>query len=93
MLTSVELRAAPNAQRKHKVHPHSALADFFTALLTRAGERTASTLLQRQKQKNQRNTARKRRAISHNKQNTRPTSLPAALAKPMQPRAEGQHEN
>ena len=31
--------------------------------------------------------------FSHLKQNTHPTSLPAALAKQRQPRAEGQHEN
>jgi hypothetical protein len=32
---------AGNAQREHKIYPHSALAVFLTALLTRAGERTA----------------------------------------------------
>jgi predicted RNase H-like nuclease len=42
-----KIKRAGNAQRKHEVHPHSALAVFLTALLTRAGERTARTLLQR----------------------------------------------
>jgi len=41
-----KIKRAGNAQRKHKVHPHSALAVFLTALLARAGERTARTLLQ-----------------------------------------------
>jgi hypothetical protein len=42
-----KIKRAGNAQRKGKLHPHSALAVFLTALLTRAGERTARTLLQR----------------------------------------------
>jgi hypothetical protein len=41
------IKRAGNAQREHKLFTHSALAVFLTALLTRAGERTARTLLQR----------------------------------------------
>jgi hypothetical protein len=42
-----KIKRAGNAQRKRKVHPLRALAVSLTALLARAGERTARALLQR----------------------------------------------
>jgi hypothetical protein len=88
-----KIKRAGNAQRKQIVHPHSALAVFLTDLLTRAGERTARTLLQRKYRRTRETQHANGVPFSHHKQNTHPTSLPAALAKQRQPRAEGQHEN
>jgi hypothetical protein len=88
-----KIKRAGNARRKDKVHPRSALAVFLTALLTRAGECTARTLSQR-KYRRIRETQHANGVPFHiTKKNTHPTSLPTALAKQRQPRAEGQHEN
>jgi hypothetical protein len=75
-----KIKRAGNAQRMHEIHPHSALVFFLMALLTRAGEQTARSLLQRK--------YRKIRGTQHansvpfltTKQNTHQTSLPAAIA-------------
>jgi hypothetical protein len=65
-----KIKRAGNTQRKHIVHPHSALAVFLTALLTRAGVRTARTLLQRKYRRTRKTQHANGVPFSHHKQNT-----------------------